>query len=344
MRPIDMHNHMIAPEVISFLEREGPVRDANHRGERAPLLPYKGNRAGPINDKISMTEAESSTGRRRGWIQAISWRSLHTMFPNVAEIWRSQLLRSTTMRLSGYASSKYRDRVVPLASVPLQNPEAAARELERAMKAGARGVVDPPKVGEQGLDEPQFETFWAAAEANEAVVCIHPFDAAPSGMLARYSLGNAVGDLYDTGLAGALIVCGGVLEGAIPDCESCSIMPAAPSQPLSAGSTTLIASIPALSAPSPDRRPPMSSSSASTRLPSTLISSATSLGNNRSNHLVIGTDYPLDNGRATSVKGARTLVSTRATRRRSWGWQQADCSGWNDFKAARQQVTYAGGA
>ena len=43
-------------------------------------------------------------------------------------------------------------------------------------------------------------------------VIIHPFEAAPGGPLARYGLGNFVGNLYDTGLAAALLMCGGVLE------------------------------------------------------------------------------------------------------------------------------------
>src|SRR5262249_31585211 len=60
--------------------------------------------------------------------------------------------------------------------------------------------------------EPQFEVFWEAAEALHMVVCIHPFEAAPQGMLARYGLGNLVGNLYDTGLAAALLIYGGVLE------------------------------------------------------------------------------------------------------------------------------------
>ena len=43
-------------------------------------------------------------------------------------------------------------------------------------------------------------------------VCIHPFEAAPTGALSRYFLGNLVGNLYDTGLAAALLIYGGVLE------------------------------------------------------------------------------------------------------------------------------------
>jgi aminocarboxymuconate-semialdehyde decarboxylase len=70
----------------------------------------------------------------------------------------------------------------------------------------------PPSVKDQALDEPAFEVFWEAAEALEMPVFIHPFEAAPTGVLGRYNLGNLVGNLSDTGLAAASIICGGVLE------------------------------------------------------------------------------------------------------------------------------------
>jgi aminocarboxymuconate-semialdehyde decarboxylase len=94
----------------------------------------------------------------------------------------------------------------------MQNPAAAARELERAVKLGLRGVEIPPKVIERQLDESDFEVFWEAAEALGIAVCIHPFEAAPTGALARYFLGNLAGNLYDTGLAAALLIYGGLLE------------------------------------------------------------------------------------------------------------------------------------
>ena len=101
---------------------------------------------------------------------------------------------------------------VALASVPMQDPAAAAKELERAARLGLRGVEIAPKVIERQLDEADFEPFWEAAEALGMVVCIHPFEAAPAGALARYLLGNLVGNLYDTGMAAALLIYGGVLE------------------------------------------------------------------------------------------------------------------------------------
>jgi aminocarboxymuconate-semialdehyde decarboxylase len=73
-------------------------------------------------------------------------------------------------------------------------------------------VEIPPRIQEQGLDEPQFAVFWDAAEALQMAVCIHPFEAAPRGMLARYGLGVLAGNLFDTGLAAAVLIYGGVLE------------------------------------------------------------------------------------------------------------------------------------
>ena len=133
------------------------------------------------------------------------------MYPEVAS---DRALAIAPVNNDAMAALGSRDarHFVPLASVPMQDTAAAARELERASMLGLRGVEIPPKVVERQLDEPDFEVFWEAAEALRMAVCIHPFEAAPSGALARYFLGNLVGNLYDTGLAAALLIYGGVLE------------------------------------------------------------------------------------------------------------------------------------
>jgi aminocarboxymuconate-semialdehyde decarboxylase len=133
------------------------------------------------------------------------------MYPEVSAELGLTIARINNDALAA-ACARHPDRFVPLASVPLQDPPAAARELERAAQLGLRGVEIPPNVCGHGLDEPEFEVFWETAEALQMVVCIHPFDAAPQGMLARYNLGNLVGNPYDTGLAAALLIYGGVLE------------------------------------------------------------------------------------------------------------------------------------
>ena len=212
MRVTDVHNHMIAPEIVAFMEKEGDkfeTRIIERDGGRFFLIQETATR--PINDKMTKPEARIADMDAEGVeVQAVSCVPF-LMYPDVPADAGLAIAQVNNDALAA-VGARYPDRFVPLASVPLQDPPAAARELERASRLGMRGVEIPPKVGEQGFDEPQFEDFWAAAEALNMLVCIHPFEAAPSGVLARYNFGNLVGNLYDTGLAAALLIYGGVLE------------------------------------------------------------------------------------------------------------------------------------
>jgi len=212
VRVIDMHNHLVAPEVVAFLERQGDrynTQIMTQDGQRFFVIQGAARR--PLHAKIAQVEARLGDMDAEGVdVQAVSCVPF-VMYPEV-----SAELGRTIARINNDAlvasCARCPERFVPLASVPLQDPPAAAAELERVAQRGVRGVEIPPNVQGQGLDEPQFEVFWEAAEAYQMVVCIHPFEAAPSGMLGRYNLGNLVGNLYDTGLAAALLIYGGVLE------------------------------------------------------------------------------------------------------------------------------------
>lgn len=212
MSVVDMHNHLIAPEVVTFLEREGArfeTRLIERDGRRFFLIRETALR--PLNARISRAEARLPDMDAEGIdVQAVSCVPF-LMYPEL-----SAELGTAIAQVNNDALARVRDahpeRFCPLGSLPLQDPAAAVRELERAVGLGLRGFEIPPRVGEHALDDARFEAFWEAAEALGCVVCIHPFEAAPSGPLARYALGNLVGNLYDTGLAAALLIYGGVLE------------------------------------------------------------------------------------------------------------------------------------
>lgn len=212
MNVVDMHNHFIAPEIIEFLAREGKhfaTRIVERDGRRFFLIQEKAMR--PIDGPISDARARIADMEREGIAtQAVSCVPF-LMYPDVDGD-RALAIAQVNNDAMVALGAGDRAHFVPLASVPMQDPAAAAKELERAAKLGLRGVEIPPKVVERQLDEPDFEIFWEAAEALQMVVCIHPFEAAPTGALARYFLGNLVGNLYDTGLAAALLIYGGVLE------------------------------------------------------------------------------------------------------------------------------------
>ncbi len=207
-----MHNHFIAPEVIEHLAREGShyaTRIVEREGRRFFLIQEKAMR--PIDGPISNAAGRLADMDREGIAkQAVSCVPF-LMYPDVDATLGLAIAQVNNDAMAALAR-KDPTHFVPLASVPMQDPLVAAKELERAAKSGLRGVEIPPKVIERQLDEPDFEVFWEAAESLRMVVCIHPFEAAPAGALARYFLGNLVGNLYDTGLAAALLIYGGVLE------------------------------------------------------------------------------------------------------------------------------------
>ncbi len=212
MDVIDMHNHFIAPEIIDFLSREGrhfATRIVEREGRRFFLIQEKAMR--PIDGPISNAQARVADMDREGvTAQAISCVPF-LMYPDIGAARGLAIAQVNNDAMVALAASDP-EHFVPLASVPMQDSAMAAKELERAAKLGLRGVEIPPKVIERQLDEPDFEVFWAAAESLRMVVCIHPFEAAPAGALSRYFLGNLVGNLYDTGLAAALLIYGAVLE------------------------------------------------------------------------------------------------------------------------------------
>jgi len=212
MDVIDMHNHFIAPEIIDFIAREGKhyaTRIVERDGQRFLLIQEKAMR--PIDGPISNAHARIADMDREGVnAQAVSCVPF-LMYPDV-EADLGLAIAQVNNDMMAALGERDPEHFAPLASVPMQAPDIAARELERAAKLGLRGVEIPPKVVERQLDEPDFEIFWATAEALRMVVCIHPFEAAPTGALSRYFLGNLVGNLYDTGLAAALLIYGGVLE------------------------------------------------------------------------------------------------------------------------------------
>jgi aminocarboxymuconate-semialdehyde decarboxylase len=212
MNAIDLHNHFAAPEVVDFLARDGKhydTRIVEREGRRFFVIREKAIR--PADGPISDPEARIADMEREGVeAQAVSCVPF-LMYPDVAPELGREIARINNDAMAGLGATDPA-RFVPLASVPMQDPASAAMELERAAGLGLRGVEIPPKVGGRQLDEPEFEPFWSAAESLGTVVCIHPFEAAPRGPFDRYFLGNLVGNLYDTGLAAALLIYGGVLE------------------------------------------------------------------------------------------------------------------------------------
>jgi aminocarboxymuconate-semialdehyde decarboxylase len=108
---------------------------------------------------------------------------------------------------------RYPERFLGLGTVPLQAPERAADELKRVMTGlGLSGAMVGSNVNGRNLDDPVLEPFWAMAAELNAFIFIHPHAGAAAERLKSYYLRNLVGLPFETTIAAAALVFGGVLK------------------------------------------------------------------------------------------------------------------------------------
>ncbi len=104
-------------------------------------------------------------------------------------------------------------RFYAFAALPLQDPEAAARELERAVKKlGLAGATLFTNVENQTLDDPAFDSLFSTAQTLDVPLFLHPTTPKEHGSLARYRLVPLLGFLFDTTTAVARLIFAGVFE------------------------------------------------------------------------------------------------------------------------------------
>lgn len=122
------------------------------------------------------------------------------------------------------ATSVHSERFRPLANVPLQNPEAAAKELRRAMvELGFAGAQISTHVGGQNLGDKVLRPFWEAVAELDAFIFLHPSPpplGLREGRINRHDMGNFVGLPIESACALASLMFDGVYEdvGTINTC------------------------------------------------------------------------------------------------------------------------------
>ena len=112
------------------------------------------------------------------------------------------------------ASGKYPERIRWMASLPMQFPDRALAELERATAKGAVGVVVLANVGGASLTDELFAPVWAEIDRRALPVFVHP--TVPCGCgemdMAAYQLSASVGFTFDTTLAVSRMIYDGFFD------------------------------------------------------------------------------------------------------------------------------------
>ena len=226
---IDIHAHFVPPELIRALERDGPrlgvrIVEDERGGKRARFAgDFETHYAffDGLTDLAGRIELQGRMGIERqvlsGWMDMVGYdlEPRHGQeYSRLANEALAELVRQHPRHLLG------------MATVSLQDGALAAEELRHAARElGFRAVQIGTNVNGRNLDDPRHTThpggrsvgqgldpFWAACQETGVLVFIHPHRPAAAERLAEYFTINALGNPFETTVAAASLLYGGVLE------------------------------------------------------------------------------------------------------------------------------------
>jgi aminocarboxymuconate-semialdehyde decarboxylase len=216
---IDVHFHVTPPlfveavrrgafaAVVDIARQDGGERWRFHPPPGVPVEPDIGVRADSSDDRLIL--------------QGLDARKLDAAAigppPEMFLYWADRAAGARIARTvnDGMAAlvRAHPDRLFGLATLPLQDGDEAARELERAARElGLRGAEICTHVNGGDLDDPRLEPVWAAAERLRMPFFLHPQNSGDLSRLGDLHLWNLVGFPMETALAVARLILAGVLE------------------------------------------------------------------------------------------------------------------------------------
>jgi aminocarboxymuconate-semialdehyde decarboxylase len=120
----------------------------------------------------------------------------------------AQLFNDAALELCGRGQG----RLKSLCQVPLQDIDAACRELSRCMRAGHLGVQIGNHVGSKNLDDPGILTFLHHCADEGAAVLVHPWDMLGAERMPKYMMPWTVGMPAETQLSVVALILSGAFD------------------------------------------------------------------------------------------------------------------------------------
>ncbi len=207
---IDFHNHYYPPEYLQAIQTGPSNVKVTFDAEKNPLLHYPGdyNIAVPGHRDI----AYRATVLEKAGVdkQILTFTSPGTHIECAARaVALAQMVNDALAKIK----DERRNRFTALATLPLNDPIASAKEFERATsELGFKGVMLFSNVNGVALSDERFWPLYESANEINTVFYIHPIHPVGVEAMLDYWLMPLLGFTFDTTLAAAKLVFSGVVE------------------------------------------------------------------------------------------------------------------------------------
>jgi aminocarboxymuconate-semialdehyde decarboxylase len=210
MPVVDFHNHYYPPRYIDALKSGQSSVKVTIDADGNPVLHYPGDYNVAVRGHRDLAYRQEVLDEHGVTTQVVTLTTPGTHVES----------RETAIRLAAMVNDEFRDAMetrgrhfTALATLPLNDPAASVKELERACRQlGMRGAMLFSNVNGVALSDRRFWPLYELANDLNAVLYIHPTDPVGVEAMQQYWLMPLVGFLLDTTLAAASLVFAGVPE------------------------------------------------------------------------------------------------------------------------------------
>ncbi|HVL58677.1 MAG TPA: amidohydrolase family protein [Burkholderiaceae bacterium] len=211
--PVDVHAHWYPKEWLDLLSEHGPAQGVEWReiAGKGPQFRVGHVTTGPAGARFVDLDARLQAMDEQGV-------AVHAMSLSQPMVYWAD--RDLGLRLSvvfndqvSAAHEAHPQRLIGLATLPMQAPDLAVREVQRAAALpGIRGFYLATRVQDRELGDPAFFPVYEAIDALGLPIFLHPVFVIDDRRLERHYLTNLLGNPFESAIAAAHLIFGGVLD------------------------------------------------------------------------------------------------------------------------------------
>jgi len=207
----DLHTHYYPEAFFRLIEEVGGAFSFGQSPTGQTIIRYRGARFFGITPPMTDPKKRMADMDRVG----IDVEVLSLSTPNVYFAPPDRQAEVARLVNDAYAGliAKEPKRFKGFASIPMDDPDAALRELDRALgELRLSGVVVLSNINGRALTDARYRPFFAECDRRAVCVFIHPMIPANAEAFSEYVLGPIIGFPFDTTLAVARLCYDGVFK------------------------------------------------------------------------------------------------------------------------------------
>ena len=211
--PVDVHAHWYPGAWLDLVAKHGPAygvewKEVEGKGPQFKVGHLSTGPAGPryvdLDARLEAMDEQGVAVHAMSLSQPMAYWAGRDLGERLSIVYNDQL---------AIAHTAHPDRLIGLATLPMQAPDLAVREVARAAALpGVRGVYMATRVLEKELSDPAFFPVYEAIEALGLPVFLHPVFVIGHERLEKHYLTNLLGNPFESAIAAAHLIFGGVLD------------------------------------------------------------------------------------------------------------------------------------